>query len=223
MSIARRLKYTGSLLVGLILCSCAPTKYVTQVIPMSKMIVKPQNTGKKQDLEKIRQSIDLEKNWVVGIDYSDIRFMQFPQLKELLSQEKNEVMSLNLSGNFSSSVKNTFVLYYPVYKDFIHLLSAPRNNIRVLDLSDNYLNSRAVFDLAQQLSSKHNKVMQLDLRNNLIGNKGVDALIRALNSPYCKLTFINLSYNTFDMHARERLNSAVKLLKRYGREVAIHY
>ena len=223
MSIARRLKFTGSLLAVLLLCSCGPSKYVTHVVPISKMIVKPANTGKKQNLNEIRDAIGLEKNWVVGVDYSNIRFMQFPQLKSLLTQEKNEVMSLNLSGNFSSSVSDTFALYYPIYKDFIRLLSAPLNNVRVLDLSDNALNSRAVFDLAQQLSSKHNKVAELDLRNNLIGNRGVDALIQALNSPYCKLIFIDLSYNTFDMPARERLERMVKTLKRYGRDVAINY
>jgi hypothetical protein len=223
MKVLRCVSVTGCLLGLLLLTSCTPSKYVSQVIPISTMVVKPENNGQKQDLESIRKMIDLEKDWVVGIDYSNIRFTQFPLLRNLLTQETNEISTLNLSGNFSSSVGNTFTEYYPIYRSFINVLSAPKNNIRVLNLSSNFLDSRSVYDLSKQLVNNNNKVVELDLQNNMIGNRGVSALIQALKNPHCKLRLINLSYNTFDNPTRERLIQVVALLEQYGRDVKIYF
>ena len=80
MSLLRCVSVTGCFLGLLLLTSCTSSKYVSQVIPISTMVVKPENNGQKQDLNRIRKMIDLEKDWVVGIDYSNIRFTQFPLL-----------------------------------------------------------------------------------------------------------------------------------------------
>jgi hypothetical protein len=205
---------TGFIVLVVSLSSCAYMKKIIkpQPVPTVKPAAPyvPKNTGEAIDMKRLANDLHKKNGYVDNINFYNIYFNQFKALRQLLGHEDNHVLLLNLSGNFSSSVDDTFEQYFSQYSYFIQVLGDEKNQIIDLNLDNNNLNNQSAFILSRMLMHANNRITVLRLSNNLIGNEGVLALAQAFENPHCKLKWIDLSQNTFNDRARDRLETVAK-------------
>ena len=198
--------------VAALLFSCAsvPSSSKKHHSDFKPYAFQPQNTGEPINMQKLSATLYTSKGYLSEIDFANIYFNQFSDLRQLLGSKKNDVATLNLSGNFSSSVTDTFPQHAFRYVGFMAVLSDKHNKITTLNLDNNSLNSFSAEVLAKLITNKNNKLHTLSLQNNLIGNEGAMALAEAFRSKNCQLKSVNLSRNTFNDDALAILERAAK-------------
>jgi hypothetical protein len=225
MKSSRAAYLTLSIFLCFLLCGCQTHVAPSPLVP-DPMIYKASNTGNPVNMNDLARGIrgfykDGKHQYYADLDFSNIYFKQFPRLHKLLGSSANKVSQLNLSGNFSSSIENTFPEAYSTYANFMQVLYAKDNRITRLDLDSNGIDSQGAIVLASLLQHNNNNIARLNLRDNLIGNAGVYALAEAILSPNCKLNEIDLSANTFNSDARAVMKSAVS--KVTSRKIKVKY
>jgi Ran GTPase-activating protein (RanGAP) involved in mRNA processing and transport len=168
-------------------------------------------------VQSIENDLNSQLYTVVSIDFSNIRFDDFKDLRVLLGNESNSVQRLNLTDNFQLKDTNYNV---KSFSDFIPVISDPQNKITTLNLSNNNLNSAAFTLLLVYCVKNKTHLKTLDVSNNSIGDRGLSLMISALKNG-CPLSKVDLSQNTFSVEARKSATEQLNQLRDTGRDIKI--